>query len=158
LWYNDATRPRIREFDGLLHAIREGKTAKMQEARPFAIVNVGVDGNFSTFSPELHGWDTSYGRMVLGNVLTDQLYAGTASESFLRARTAIDRGVDECRKVCEYFDLCGGGSPSSKFFETGRFDVSRTRFCQTQKIIVIDEVLAVLENHIKQRALADAQH
>jgi uncharacterized protein len=53
LWYNDATRPRIREFDGLLHAIREGKTAKMQEARPFAIVNVGVDGNFSTFSPEL---------------------------------------------------------------------------------------------------------
>ena len=42
---------------------------RTQESRPFAIVNVDCEGNFSTYSPELLGLSSPrHGSFALGNV------------------------------------------------------------------------------------------
>jgi uncharacterized protein len=149
-WLDDPNRLHIREFDGLTLALLRGTTTK-QEARPFAIVNVDVDGNASTFSPELLGYTTHHGRFTFANLVTEELQAVTDNARYRLVHSEILSGIEKCKASCNYFPLCGGGTPSSKFFETRRFDVARTRYCETQKMILIDEVLGVLERRAGHR-------
>jgi len=49
-----------------------------------------------------------------------------------RARTIqaeIDRCIAMCRTECEYFGICGGGSPGNKFYEHGTFAATETLKC-----------------------------
>jgi len=41
----------------------------------------------------------------------------------------IEAGIEACRKECTYFGVCGGGSPSNKFFENGTFASTETLRC-----------------------------
>ncbi len=72
------------------------------------------------------------------------------------AMTAMARdiaaGVEICRKSCEYFSVCGGGTPINKLSENGRFDSGETSFCRLTEMIPADLVLAAfdrLENAIE---------
>jgi sulfatase maturation enzyme AslB (radical SAM superfamily) len=53
---------------------------------------------------------------------------------------AIQAGVRKCRESCGYFGLCGGGAPSNKFAENGRFDSTETLYCRFKKQLLIDVV------------------
>ena len=61
----------VRELEFALSAIshRIDPAMRTQECRPFAILNVDVDGNFSTYSPELLGLSSPrHGSFSFGNV------------------------------------------------------------------------------------------
>ena len=152
----DACYGRIREIGQSLEAMHHLARVQLPyEARPkiasemsdpFAILNVAFNGTFSTFAPELLGHTVkSVGDFVFGNVYLDTLDGVLNSQKFQLAHRLIQRGVDECRTSCKYYGLCGGGSPSNKYFENGRLDSSATIFCQLSIIAPINAVLTKLE-------------
>ena len=144
LWLRSRRRYPIREFDGLLGAVgqcSESSRLVSQQADPFRIISVDVDGNFSTFSPEL----LAYKDFWFGNVITDVLDNCVGTERFRRVYDAILDGIEQCKATCDYFCLCGGGAPSNKFFERGTFACSETRHCINTKKVFVDEIFDVLE-------------
>jgi uncharacterized protein len=140
----------VREFEtsaaALLGAGRRGPGDRTQENKPWAIVNVDCEGNFSTYSPELLGMSSlAHGGFTLGNVTTDTLEAVMASPRFRRLEDEIGRGVEMCRESCAYFPFCGGGPPANKFFENGTFASTETLFCRLHKKVCLDVTLELLE-------------
>jgi uncharacterized protein len=142
---------RVREFEcaaaaALGKRLRAGD--RVQENRPFAIVNVGCDGDFSTYSPELLGLSSlRHGSFALGHVATDSLASVLATRRFLALDEEIARGVEMCRQQCRYFGFCGGGPPGNKFFENGTFGSTETLFCRLHKQACLDVTLDILERN-----------
>jgi uncharacterized protein len=145
----------LREFATSAGAIlgpRFGPGSRTQENRPWAIVNVDCEGNFSTYSPELLGLSSPrHGPFALGNVSRDSLDAVAASERFGRLEAEVRQGVERCQQSCPYFAFCGGGAPANKFFETGTFAATETLACRLHKQVCVDVTLAWLE---RPRAVA----
>jgi len=141
----------VREFEtsrGALLGVRYGPGERTQENKPWAIVNVDCEGNFSTYSPELLGLSSSrYGNFALGNVVRDRLEDVIASERFQLLEAEIAQGVQSCRESCPYFAFCGGGPPANKYFENGTFASTETLFCRLHKKVCLDVTLAWLEQH-----------
>jgi uncharacterized protein len=69
------------------------------------------------------------------------------SPAFRQVSSQIAAGVELCRTTCDYWSFCGGGSPSNKYFEQGRFNVAETRACRVHKKATVD----VLLRHLEQR-------
>lgn len=140
----------VREFESSTAAIlgvrRAQPFTRTQENKPWAIVNVDCDGNYSTFSPELLGIASStYGGFALGNVATDDLRSAINSDRFCRLNEEIGRGIEKCQATCDYFPFCGGGPPANKYFENRSFASTETVFCRLHKKICIDITLELLE-------------
>jgi uncharacterized protein len=151
LWLKNDKVPPIREFTRVLSAIdtwKPGLHSWGQETTPFRILNIDVHGNFSTFSPELLGHETSYGPFVFGNVMSDSIESCIRSKRYRAVQKDILRGVRRCKTSCEYFCLCGGGSPSNKYVEHGTFDCTETRHCINTTQVFIDEMFGVLESNL----------
>jgi uncharacterized protein len=149
----------VREFEtsaaALLGRRRCGSGMRSQENKPWAIVNVDCEGNFSTYSPELLGTPSpTHGGFTLGNVSTDSLEAVVASARFQRLEDEIGHGVEMCRESCTYFPFCGGGPPANKFFENGTFASTETLFCRLHKKVCVDVTLALLEQDAKTTGAA----
>ncbi|HKI35117.1 MAG TPA: cyclophane-forming radical SAM/SPASM peptide maturase GrrM/OscB [Gemmataceae bacterium] len=143
----------VREFEtsaGALLGVRYGPGARTQENKPWAIVNVDCDGNFSTYSPELLGLSSPrYGSFALGNVAADSLGDVIASERFRALEADVSLGGDLCRQSCPYFAFCGGGPPANKYFENGTFASTETLFCRLHKQVCLDVTLERLERQQK---------
>jgi uncharacterized protein len=142
----------VREFEqsaaALVHARRAGSPRRTQENRPFGIVNVDCEGNFSTYSPELLGLESArHGPFALGNVATDSLESVLASPRFVRMEAEIAEGVRMCRESCRYFPFCGGGPPGNKHFENGTFASTETLFCRLHMKSCLDVTADWLERH-----------
>jgi uncharacterized protein len=139
----------VREFDTSAQALlgpRYGVGSRTQENKPWAIVNVDCEGNFSTYSPELLGLTSPrHGPFALGNVSRDSLETVRALPRFEALEDEIRQGVERCRQSCAYFPFCGGGPPANKFFETGTFASTETLFCRLHKQVCLDVTLARLE-------------
>ncbi len=146
---------RIREIDGVISAVMnwqsdpQNNAIRHQENTPFKILNVDVNGNFATFSPELLGTSSDrYGDMKLGNLFETSISECQQSLHYQRIATAIRDGVELCQRECDYFELCGGGSPSNKLAENRCFDSSETEFCRLQKKACVDFALGELEQQL----------
>ena len=131
---------KVREIDGVISAIinwqkqNRGCGSRPQENTPFKILNVDVNGYFATFSPELLGTRSDrYGDMRLGNLFESSIAECMKSPHYRRIANAVSDGVRLCESECDYFELCGGGSPSNKLAENNRFDTSENQFCLIQK-------------------------
>jgi uncharacterized protein len=140
---------RIREIEGVLTGLSAppGRTNRSQETELGWIVSVGKTGDVSFFSPELL---TTVGRdglpMIDGN-LHDEGFASLLTAATTRQKQdEIGRGVEKCAADCVYFGHCGGGSPANKHFETGRFDVSETWYCQLAKKATVRGVLRAISD------------
>jgi len=150
-------RIRVREFDSALQRIMgSGKpdTAKFvyanEQVRPFGILNVDWQGNFSTFSPELLGFAApEYGEFTFGSVHTSPFIEAIGTPKFQKVLGDIQAGVEKCRHECAYFDLCGGGAPANKYFENGGFATAETSYCRSVIKLPIDIVLRDLELSLK---------
>jgi uncharacterized protein len=139
---------RVREFDSACNSISQHLQPDMltQECRPFAILNVDYEGNFSTYSPELLGLSSPrHGSFALGNVARDSLDSVLAIPRFVALDDEIRRGVDMCQDACRYFPFCGGGPPGNKFFENGDFATTETLSCRLHKKATFDVALDKLE-------------
>ncbi len=141
----------VREFETSAAALlgqRYGPGSRTQENKPWAIVNVDCEGNFSTYSPELLGITSPrHGNFALGNVARDSFADVLASERFVALEEEIARGVEMCRQKCPYFAFCGGGAPANKFFENGTFASTETLSCRLHRKVCLDVTLAWLEHH-----------
>lgn len=142
---------RVREFDFALQRIlgRRGTTdhgIDNEQVRPFGILNIDWQGNFSTFSPEMLGLPTEgYGRFTFGSFANGGLQSALANPAFLKALRDIRSGVERCRSECEFYGLCGGGAPANKYFENGSFDSTATNYCRHIIQLPIQIVLEDLE-------------
>lgn len=114
--------------------------------KPLRIINIDAKGNFSTFCPELvAATSQKYGDFVMGNILQDSLADIATNPVFQLVNSEIEAGLEMCKKTCSYWNFCGGGSPSNKFFEYGRFDVAETTTCRIHKQATIDVLVDYLE-------------
>ena len=122
----------LREFEQVISLI-QGNTRMTQNElnRPFSILGVDWEGNFSTFDPELLSVASDrYGSFNLGNLKDLSLVESTHTEQFRRLMDDMTSGVETCHKSCEYFGLCGGGNGSNKFWEHGTLASSETNACR----------------------------
>ncbi|MBI3515028.1 MAG: GRRM system radical SAM/SPASM domain protein [Proteobacteria bacterium] len=142
---------RIREIERM--AGRIVKSAKgpvgSQLVEPFEIVTVDHQGRFSTFCPELAtSRHPVHGDLALGNVLSGGMAQARNSAKLQALHAEIAAGVALCRDGCAYFDVCGGGAPSLKLAEHGRFDVAETQGCRLLYQAVADAVLQRLAGDV----------
>lgn len=155
----DKRRPRLREVDQLLAKLRapSGRgPGRHQENQPFRIVTVDADGGIYTFSPELAGVAVGgFDGRPLGNVHHDPFEDVIAAKAFRVLHSEIQDGVDLCRETCPHFKLCGGGSPSNKLAEFGRFDVSETSYCRVAKKLLGDVILAEVEHRLATKQVIE---
>jgi uncharacterized protein len=138
----------VREIDGMLSRVfrPDGSELGNAQVEPFGMLNVDCLGNVSSFSPELLGLkNEQYGDFIIGNVLTDTLEDMRSSAPMLAMSRDIAAGVEECRRHCEYFSVCGGGAPVNKLAENGSFGSTRTSFCQLTQMVPTDLILEAFD-------------
>jgi len=145
---------KIREFENAFRAITNGGidseggdiSMRNDQVRPYKILSVDCDGNFSTFSPELLGLKSDlYGDFCFGNVQVNAFPEMTRGSKFKRVFADIQTGVKLCSETCGYYFLCGGGAPSNKYYENGSFASTETMYCRYTIKLPVDIVLADLE-------------
>ena len=140
--------PQIRELAMAADLIldRGSDPSNNPQTAPLRILSVGVDGQISTFSPELLGnKHRAYRDFAFGNVRTHSLEDVLEDDNFVTIFKEIQSGVKKCRDSCAYYMTCGGGAPANKVFEMGRFDVTETMFCRLTCQAPVDVVLNELE-------------
>jgi uncharacterized protein len=144
----DSFDPPIREFENACGSIAAGGASDFNtQVYPYRIFTVSVEGDFTTFSPELLGMKSeAYGPLEIGNIKTDSPRGALDSAKFKRLSTDVFAGVKRCQETCDYFEVCGGGAPANKLFETGSFDASTTRFCEQSVKAPLRVVLEDLES------------
>jgi uncharacterized protein len=143
---------RVREFDTVLAALADpgfGVHDGNCQTEPGGIVSVAVDGQVSTFSPELLGMrDPRLGEFAFGNVRASGLGDILRGERLRRVAAEIAAGVAACKASCRYFAFCRGGAPVNKLSETGSFSTTETVFCRLTQKAVVECVLGALERDL----------
>lgn len=150
---SDSGRVRIREFDAALSKIQRQKSLRdfdfpyfSEQVRPFGMLSVDCDGNYSTYSPELLGTSVEkYGRFTFGNVLRDDFVDAVETPRFRSVFEDIREGIRQCQESCQYYGYCGGGAPANKLYENGGLSSSETMFCRYSVQLPLDIVLDDLE-------------
>jgi uncharacterized protein len=146
---------RIREFDDGEARILDRHERRNSQTDAFVNLTVGVNGDWSTFCPELLGVSfLDYPSFTLGNVHTGSLRGAMQTELFKRLDADIQAGVEACRGECPYFAICGGGNPSNKISENGSFRSTRTINCRSRVMNVADFMMDRIEARIAERRLA----
>ncbi|TAH19329.1 MAG: GRRM system radical SAM/SPASM domain protein [Cytophagales bacterium] len=116
----------IREFEERVSSIladnKEDSDGNINSiVMPLSILNFDKQGNFSTFSPELLSLKNSYyGDFIIGNVMKDTLESALQSNKFHLINEDIVKGTAICKNTCEYYNICGGGAPSSRLSANGQ--------------------------------------
>ncbi|MDJ0718788.1 MAG: cyclophane-forming radical SAM/SPASM peptide maturase GrrM/OscB [Prochloraceae cyanobacterium] len=141
---------KLREFENLGSLVYGNeRVTRNQVLRPFAIISIDNQGNFSTFDPELLGVKTDpYGDFTFGNVLKNSFESVCHTQKFQRIYSDIKAGIELCRDTCQYFGVCGGGASSNKYWENGTFRSSETMNCRYHQQTIADVVLEGLENSL----------
>ena len=138
----------IREIEKLTYLIDASPQPIYLELAniPMAIISFDIDGNFSTFSPELLTMhNTEYENFHFGNVFENSLEEIFNNAKFQHVQKDIQLGIEQCKASCAYFSVCGGGSPSNKLSEHGTFNCTETVACRLQIQVPTDVVLEYLE-------------
>jgi uncharacterized protein len=149
----DGGRMRIREFDSALAKIQSGKSLRSfdfpyfnEQVRPFGILSVDCDGNYSTYSPELLGMSLpKYGSFSFGNMIENDFVDAVETTKFRSIFEDIQSGIKLCKESCAYYGFCGGGAPANKYYENGSFATAETMYCRYSVKLPFDIVLNDLE-------------
>lgn len=137
----------IREASYMTQALySERHPIENTQGKPFHILSVDYQGNFSTFSPELLGMShKDYDSFTLGNIYKDSFDSVLRSNKFQKLSSSIEKGIQNCKDSCPYFFLCGGGAPTNKLYENGSFESTETFYCKANIQIPLEVVLPRLE-------------
>lgn len=147
LWIQDHRSIKIREFEDMLSFIVFKKSSDenviAMDATAFSIITISKTGDINTFSPEMAGGTAANSKeFIIGNVLEINSFDDLIENpNFRKQLTSIGKGINNCANVCEYFELCGGGSPTNKYYETGSFEATETMHCKLTKQALTDVVL-----------------
>jgi uncharacterized protein len=138
----------VREIEEVLNAILafDYRGPDNTLTTPFGIITVAQDGSAYTFSPEFAGFSAApYGSLAIGNLLHDTFDDLRSSANLRRMTRDIETGRAQCREICDYFTVCGGGTPANKLFELGRLDGTETMQCRLTKKAIVDFLLSRIE-------------
>ena len=152
----DGGHMRIREFDAALAKIQSRKSLRSsdfpyfnEQVRPFGILSVDCDGNYSTYSPELLGMNSpKYGSFGFGNILENDFVDAVETTKFRSIFEDIQSGIKLCKDSCAYYGYCGGGAPANKYYENGSFATAETMYCRYSVKLPFDIVLNDLETMV----------
>lgn len=135
------------EFLRELFARPHAQRGQNGQVVPCDVVTVCVDGGLSTFSPELAGVEApQFDNFIFGNVTKGGLEQMVSNPAYLAAKAAIDAGVSACANQCAYFEVCGGGAPSNKYFELNDLSGTETLYCQLNIQAAVNAVLDEVES------------
>jgi uncharacterized protein len=116
---------------------------------PFVCITISAEGRISTFSPELtSSTHTRSGSFFFGNILFDDLTDIEKSMRFQSVLNEINVGINNCKNSCDYFPVCGGGSPSNKLSENGDLKSTQTLYCKLKVQTLTDLALSRLSANI----------
>jgi uncharacterized protein len=152
-WFPNRHQVTVREFSEVGQSLislkhKRQAVSRFQDSSPGTVLSFDRLGNITTFSPQMiAGTQDESSKFIVANIsdVPDLEHIGVA-QKHIELFEAIERGIDMCRHECGYFDLCGGGSPASKFYEHGRFDCTETRDCRFTK----QKVTQLLLNQMRQ--------
>lgn len=120
-----------------------------QQTTPYKIISVDVNGNFSTFSPELlNAKSKEHTNFSFGNVYSENFLDALKTSKFNSVYSEILNGVKKCKSECDYFTVCGGGTPSNKYSENGTFNSTVTNHCKFKFQGVFDVFFSNIENEV----------
>lgn len=135
---------KIREFDSALgwmtHAL-EDELQTERFARDFW-PTVSCTGDVVVLSPEFLSVEPGISQQfVVGNVLRtplNEIVRQSVDAWYVRD---FLRGMESCSRCCPYFEYCGGGQASNKYFELGDIGGMETAQCRNTRQFLIDAVL-----------------
>jgi len=150
----------VREFEQVGEYLMRGRpTIRNQLSTPLCILSVDHQGSWSTYSPELLAMKSDdYGDFVLGNLTHEPLTTPDSNAKLARIDCDIQAGVRRCRDACAYYDLCGGGAPSNKYWEAGSFDTMETLACRYAKQLPFQVAIDNLERAIDGAVQKEEYH
>jgi uncharacterized protein len=138
-----------REFTKFKNNIFFGKGEIFNtQITPLSNISVDTEGNFSTFSPELLTNSIDNYNFILGNLHSDKFTDIYDKYEFQSIYNEIQEGVSKCRLECDFFEVCGGGSPSNKLFENGTFASSETLNCKLMKQTLANVVVGLVNDEL----------
>jgi uncharacterized protein len=159
-WLPYKDKIELREFNDIFTALKNIKLAnslftQQEDASPCRVLSFNQQGGITTFSPQMiAGTLEDPNRFVVANIRDiqslDDLEMLTAHQLLA---CEIEKGIEQCRDSCGYFQLCGGGAPASKFYEHGTFNCTETRECRFFKKILTQIILDKMLD-LKQTAQA----
>jgi uncharacterized protein len=95
-------------------------------------------------------------------LISGSLFDATVNEAFQKVLTDIEAGNRKCAETCEFYDYCGGASPSNKYYENGSFDSTETHQCistvQMPMQIVLEDMESDLELHDRISPILEQAH
>src|ERR1044072_684811 len=136
LWQIVASDPDpiwIREIDHSQQAIVAGKdgVSSAQEMTAGRILTILWNGHTLPYTP---GFATlkrrELERFTIGNLISSPLSLGRNDANCKFLDEAVSQLYRQCAEHCDYFSVCGGGSPAHRWAEFGHFDEHVTRTCQ----------------------------
>jgi uncharacterized protein len=123
----------IREAERILRLLVSGKTGvgANEQTEPLAAITVDWGGGVYTYSPEFTEHAVGDWRFLhLGNVRTHTLSEIVNGRQLQRLVREVSAGLAECAKTCNFWEICGGGSPVNRLAEHGSLAVAETQFCR----------------------------
>lgn len=146
--WKDDMRIRVREIDDCLHALLDsssGYSGFLSDPALVLLPTVSYKGDVVVLSPEFLGAKSNkYNDFKVGNVLDSNFHQVLDSITAVGYVKDYVDGLEKCKNSCEYFDFCGGGYASNKYFENGDLTSTATDFCNYSRRKVIDAVLKLL--------------
>jgi uncharacterized protein len=146
----------IREIEHSQEAVflKPTTVSRSQEMEAGLVTSVLWNGDLLPYTP---GFATvrrdDLGNFILGNVATAPLSKqhNKAVAEFLAS--SVERLFQSCKTQCEFFEVCGGGSPAHRWAEQRSFTDHVTRTCrasiQARARGVIDGMLQALPSRSK---------
>jgi uncharacterized protein len=138
----------IREVQATVQALanrrrKPGFVPTPAETEVGRILTISRDGEVFTFSPELaSGYPDRPNAFAIGNIHEARSLNEIVEGLFARKMQGeVDSGVHACRDACDYFAVCGGGSPANKIYEQGSFSATETIKCRLQVKVMTDLLL-----------------
>lgn len=143
----NAPHIRLRELDPLLDYLRSRRASPVwMDAVPLRIISISWRGDVSTFSPELMGIPNEvYGKFVFSTIHDGSVADILENAAYKKAEADIEKGIRLCEARCDYYSVCGGGSPGHKLAENGTLVCAETVHCELRVKIMTEVALNYLE-------------
>ena len=147
-WLPYADKLDVREFNDMFAAFRriklDGKTVvRSEDSSPCTVLSFSRDGDLTTFSPQMVAGTLHEPRkFAVANISEiENLDFVSKLPAHQKLEHEIRMGIAQCESECGYFQVCGGGSPASKFYEHNTFNCTETRQCRFAKQLLANVLL-----------------
>ncbi len=123
----------LREAERILGLLASGQSnaGLNEQTEPLACITVDWTGGVYTFSPEFTEHATgALQHAQIGHLSRQTLPEILAGPELALLSRQVSEGLAACRQHCQFWDICGGGSPVNRVAEHGSLAIAETQFCR----------------------------